>query len=286
VKIRMRDAALVDGVSANWTDVPVAIDYPSLLRGRAIQVAPQSVPWSSAKGKKNKISALARIRSVASMRPSPLARDQDYLTAKQIIETQLIEYVRTYTAAGCDFARWESRNSKLAAQMHDRVRELSSSRRSVKIRRDDPQRAAERDAAWLFATSVLLHHYRFWECLYCRRFSASLTRHKHVYCKGKNCGHNATARASMKAKRDLLRAQKIVAVKRALEKIGFTGNWKPRVIARANVTSRFLTRAINLGEIKTPKPPKAALSLTPAKATRPRTVLCNRTDENHQQTVS
>jgi hypothetical protein len=76
-----------------------------------------------------------------------------------------------------------------------------------------------------------------------------------VYC-SRSCGTRATALAAMGKKRNEEHASKLREAARAIRKWENSptkDDWKAFVIRRGHMTARFLTRAVNNGELKPPR---------------------------------
>ena len=117
--------------------------------------------------------------------------------------------------------------------------------------------SAEEAALYFFITLILNP---LWErlggpCLRCGRYYVAQTARKNkAYC-SRSCGTHATALAATKQRRNKEHADKLRQAAEAIrkwEKSSRKADWKVFVARRGHITSRFLTRAVNNGQLKPP----------------------------------
>lgn len=92
-------------------------------------------------------------------------------------------------------------------------------------------------------------------CARCGLFYLKNTPRQKTYC-SRRCGTGNTAMSATKRKRQAEAAVKVLRAQLALERMQLKKpiprNWKVRIAAKADVTEKWLTRALNQGKLSLP----------------------------------
>ncbi len=176
--------------------------------------------------------------------------------------------VDSWMAAQCNYTQWARSNPEFLDRINNAIKEFtleltgSGGTAKVVLRKPiagwDPNFHADQQAAKLFLDFITSPLYdRIGQCRRCSRYFVNVTGYwKKVYCSGK-CATRHTALISMRARRRMERSEKLKKCRRGLEAYArlkkAPKNWKDYVSKKAGVTPKFITRAVNNGEL--PQPP-------------------------------
>jgi hypothetical protein len=95
----------------------------------------------------------------------------------------------------------------------------------------------------------------------CGRYYFSPSCRKIEYCPGGQCSHNQTSRESNQRRRKKERSEILQRITKTITEWGqhrHRLDWKPWTAQQAGVTTKFITQAVNRGELM---PPKTATKL-------------------------
>lgn len=180
----------------------------------------------------------------------------------------LKRFLDTWIAAGCKFEEWQRANRDLygwlVMAMKGRFTTLEpvegGPARLMWVRPNLPGYldSATWPACENFISLATSEFYNsVCKCHRCGNFYLNTTRrHRKVYC-SRRCGSVASAKESMKRRRQRERQEKIARVEGALSawrgrQTASRGDWKTWVSKRAGVTPKWLTRAVNRGGVQAP----------------------------------
>lgn len=202
-----------------------------------------------------------------------------YAQAAQVMRRHLLRYVETWCDVKPDFGAWIRRNPELSSEVTkaaDQTRfKLTAtkragailSRRSPLLKMNGVRAIAAYDAAWLFidvVTNTVKHEVG--QCHRCKEYYLNFSGHRNkVYC-SRRCATACSAEVTMRKRRmeekqeKLTRATELCKVwKAAASK---ETNWKQWVAKRSELTPKWLTRAVNRGELQPPITTQARQAVT------------------------
>jgi hypothetical protein len=185
----------------------------------------------------------------------------------KLFRNLLQQFVDTWLAADKDFTRWCQTNNRLFMDLRLGVFSWRSTihplgRASVrKLMLPLTGWAAKNEelavACWHFA-EFLENPLReqLGKCYRCRRYFLSKSKRRNkVYC-GPRCGHATTAIKSTRKRRRQQREQTLKRVRTELRNLvpdtPKASQWKRYLARRAGVTNKWITRAVNKGELRLP----------------------------------
>jgi len=197
---------------------------------------------------------------------SHLAPWDAYLKAAKVMRSCLRAYADSYIESAKDYGRWSRQNPKLARTFELDIGTLKPkpcatnaggiSMEFESRKKDRPLANARREAAILFLR-FLTQPWAIGKCVHCTRYFLNRTHRKRRYCSRK-CALYVTAIEATQRRRKKERQAKLKRVQDAVavwQRHKPRGEWKSWVAARAAVTPKWITRAVNSGEIKPPKGP-------------------------------
>jgi hypothetical protein len=192
-----------------------------------------------------------------------------FRAAAQIMRKNLIRYVDTWYEVKPNFKSWVEKNPKLSelllrAAHQTRYEVIPTvaagailSRVSPSLRTRGIRAKAAHDAAWLFIDLVTGSvPYDVGKCERCAGYYLNFSGHRNkVFC-SRRC---ATASSAEKATRERRMKEKRVKLTRAAElckvwksAAAKQADWKQWVAKRSGLTPKWLTRAVNRGELRPP----------------------------------
>jgi hypothetical protein len=187
-----------------------------------------------------------------------------YLKAGRMMRSQLRAYADSYFKAGKDYDRWRCTNPRLSEEFERDLETLrmklsptSAGHVSMELesrKKDRPLANARLDAAILFLR-CLEKPFAIGRCTRCAQYFLNRTRRERRYCSRK-CALHVTAIEATRRRREREKQEKLGRVQDAVslwERHRPRGDWKSWVAARAGVTSKWITRALNKKGIKPPE---------------------------------
>jgi hypothetical protein len=91
---------------------------------------------------------------------------------------------------------------------------------------------------------------RLWRCRKCQKFFMATDARYRAYCTRLKCGKNYEAEKATKKRRELIRATKLRAARRAQSSCPPDRDWKEFVATETGVSKNFLTYAVKYGDLK------------------------------------
>lgn len=191
-----------------------------------------------------------------------------YAQAAHVMRRALLRYVETWCEAKPSFKEWIKRNPDLykkvaKAAQQTRFELLPTVRAGAILSRKSPSvtasgvtAIAEYDAAWLFIDLLIRSsEYDVGRCGRCKGYYLNFSGHRNkVFC-SRRCATTMSAERAMRERRMREKDEKLA---RAAElctiwKPGRSKDWKRWVAHRSGLTTNWLTRALNRGELQPPR---------------------------------
>jgi hypothetical protein len=192
-----------------------------------------------------------------------------YAHAAQLMRRHLLRYVETWCDVKPDFSAWIQRNPELnnevtKAAYQTRFKLTPTKRTGAILSRSSPllqtngvRAIAAYDAAWLFIDVIVnTVDHEVGRCHRCKEYYLNFSGHRNkVYC-SRRCATGWSAKVTMSKRRmeekreklaratELCKAWKPPAAKEQ--------DWKQWVAKRSGLTPKWLTRAVNRGELEPP----------------------------------
>jgi hypothetical protein len=176
----------------------------------------------------------------------------------------------TWLESGSHFEKWQKQNPDLDYVVRKALRERdpmlypnSEVDGRAYIGWVRPRRPGYLDSPTWFACALFINlvtgdfYGSLCKCYRCGRYYLNTTRRRRkVYC-SRRCGTAATAAESTRRRRQIEREAILHRVRAALSRrnrgqAASAGDWKTWVSEQAGVTRKFLTRAVNKGDVQAP----------------------------------
>lgn len=182
------------------------------------------------------------------------------------VQTELRQLVKMWLDSGPNLRKMFQENPELARRAQNGITHLIPSETGGGYLLWMPELLDEdvksmRDGALVHFMSLIANP--MWEllggpCRRCGDFYLKRTKGQRTYCTQK-CGSKATAGSAMKAKRQKEHDQKIAKAQKLIkqwEERKRRIDWRQWVSSKPGFTDRWLTRAVNKGQLIAPQPPQ------------------------------
>lgn len=186
----------------------------------------------------------------------------------EVYQTRLRAYLDSWLESNCDFNRWMTEYPDFYCTLDSYVgafkwRLTPSKDRgaifSLSLSDDSGFNSYDPEVRAIdnFITILTLPLFnRIGKCKRCKKYYLAESAHERKYC-SRQCATGATAIESTRKRLQIEREEKIRKTRKAIKQFKklkpTVQSWKTWVASRAGVTQKWITHAINRGDLKVPK---------------------------------